>query len=355
MINIACCWSILKTLRSTDLKPADNELISNKHIAIPGKLSSHVRGLINLIKIFQQYRRTYLNYWSILLHIAQKRYPMKATLRNGNHAVLTSFFQSYNLAQLHGQNEFEYDILNDTVSILDVSAVANSKSDLKFYGGLSNGEVVNIFIDNVYNILPVEGKVVFDVGANIADSAIYFALRAARRVIGVEPFPKNIEIAKKNIEINDLSNKVTVLLAGCGADLGFSNIDLGRETGIESQIGDKNLRLGTTVPLVTLQQLLNEYKIRQEKTVLKIDCEGCEYDVILSATDDILTRFSDIIIEYHYGPDDLKERLEKCGFEVSLINLSGKPGGATTVPDTEKIGHWYYMGYIYAKQKIDTK
>jgi FkbM family methyltransferase len=280
---------------------------------------------------------------------------MKAILRNGNHIVLNSFFQSYNLAQLHDQKEVEYDIINDTVNILSLSHLADSKSDLKLYGGLSNGEVVNIFVDNIYSILPVEGMVVIDVGANIADSAIYFALRGANRVIGVEPFPNNHEFAKKNIEINNLSEKITILLAGCSANPGYINIDLGPETGISSQIYDKNLKRGASVPLVTLEHLLKENKIQRGETILKMDCEGCEYDVILSADDEILTWFKDILIEYHYGSNDLKERLEECGFEVSLIKLSGKPGGPTAVPNPEKLGHWYYMGYIHAKKKRNIK
>jgi len=340
----------LKHLGSVDLKMAYGESIS-KHISFPEKISSHLRGLINLARIFQQYRRTYVNYWMILSNISKKRYPIKAVLRNGSPIVLNSFFHSYTIAQLYGQKGVEYDTISDTVKVLDISHVTNSKADLRLYGALSNGEVANIFVDNVYNVLPVEGKIVIDIGANIADSAIYFVHRAAKRVIGVEPMPKNIEIAKKNIEINNLSDKISIVLASCSTNAGYVNIDSGLDTGIGSQIQDKNIEQGTTVPQVTLDDLLKEHKTQREMTVLKMDCEGCEYGVILSASDDVLKCFSDILIEYHYGPNDLIKRLENCGFEVSLLNLSGKPGGATTVPDPERIRSWYYMGYVYAKQK----
>jgi FkbM family methyltransferase len=342
------------TLRQSDLKPATNESISDKHISLSEKLSSYIRGLINLIKIFLQYRRTYVNYLTIFKGIAQKKYPLKAMLRNSNHIVLNSFFQSYRLARLQDQKRVKYDIMNDVVSILDLSYVADSKASLRLFGGLSNGEVVNIFVDNVYRVLPVEGMIVIDVGANIADSGIYFALRNANRVIGVEPFPKNYELAKKNIEVNNLSNKITMVLAGCAANRGYINVDSRLESGIANQI-DGDFKRGARVPLLTLEYLLKEYKIQRGEAVLKMDCEGCEYDVILSAKDEILTSFNDILIEYHYGHKDLKERLEKCGFEVSLMKLSGRLGGTTAVPDPEKIGRWYYMGYIYAKKKRNTK
>lgn len=63
-----------------------------------------------------------------------------------------------------------------------------------------------------------------DVGANIADSCIYFASRGAEKVIGVEPLLKNYEIAKENIKLNNYSNIITLVLAGCSAKEGSINI-----------------------------------------------------------------------------------------------------------------------------------
>jgi len=71
------------------------------------------------------------------------------------------------------------------------------------------------------------------------------------------------------------------------------------------------------VPLLTSANVLDENNIRSAEAILKMDCEGCEYDII-SASDDVLRRFSHIYLEYHYGYENLKERLEKCGFNVSV-------------------------------------
>jgi predicted RNA methylase len=64
-------------------------------------------------------------------------------------------------------------------------------------GGTRNGDIRNIFVNNIYEHLPVEGRSVVDIGANIADSCIYFALHGANNVIGLEPFPRNYELAEK--------------------------------------------------------------------------------------------------------------------------------------------------------------
>lgn len=60
-----------------------------------------------------------------------------------------------------------------------------------------------------------------------------------------------------------------------------------------------------------------------------MDCEGCEYNIILTAD---LTQFNDIILEYHnvegHTPQELVNKLEQEGFTVKqfpdrLINNLG--------------------------------
>jgi FkbM family methyltransferase len=220
---------------------------------------------------------------------------------------------------------------------------------LKLKGGLSNGEIVNIFVNKVYHKFPVKGKIVIDVGANIADSCIYFVLRGAESVVGVEPLLENYKTAQENIRLNNYSSKINVLLAGCSAEEGSINIDPHKGIGIQIQNGKK---VSNAIPLLTLEQILRQANVDKRETVLKIDCEGCEYDIISSASDDVLKRFSYILIEYHYGYKIIKERLDKCNFDVALINILGRPGGPIALPDLERPGSWYYMGYIHAKRKL---
>ena len=50
--------------------------------------------------------------------------------------------------------------------------------------------------------------------------------------------------------------------------------------------------------------------------MLKIDCEGCEYNSILNTPNEVLRNFEQIMIEYHYGYLNLKKKLEEAGFKV---------------------------------------
>ena len=78
--------------------------------------------------------------------------------------------------------------------------------------------------------------------------------------------------------------------------------------------------IGEHPEFLTLKSLIERYCSYPQ--VLKVDCEGCEYDFILSAPCDELRKFSHIQIEYHFGYQNLKTKLEQCGFEVTCTRPS---------------------------------
>jgi len=193
---------------------------------------------------------------------------------------------------------------------------------LKFFGW-EYSDLKGIFVDETYNLLSVCDKIVIDIGANIADSSIYFAVKGAKKVIGVEPFLTNFEIAKKNISINKLSDRIQFLHAGISDRSGEIFIDSNVENGYTSfhLIEHKN---GQKIQTITLEDLINKFNI--QSAVLKLDCEGCEYAAILTSSQKILQIFSEIFIEYHDGYANLKEKLENSGFTVIVLDSNQSQG-----------------------------
>ena len=55
-----------------------------------------------------------------------------------------------------------------------------------------------------------------------------------------------------------------------------------------------------------------------ENAVMKIDCEGSEYDFILNTDIKSLRKFQQIIIEYHYGYRNLVKKLKSARFKVKI-------------------------------------
>ena len=108
-----------------------------------------------------------------------------------------------------------------------------------------------------------------------------------------------------------------MILAGCSSKIGEIIIDPDYKSNIESQLKDSSK--GKIIPLLTIEEIIKKYDV-PNGSILKIDCEGCEYDSILHTPDMALQRFSHIQIEYHSGYIDLREKLEKCGFKTTISN-----------------------------------
>jgi FkbM family methyltransferase len=200
---------------------------------------------------------------------------------------------------------------------LELDKIIMPESGLQFYNGVSNGDLFNIFHEQDYDFLPVKNRVVIDIGANIADSSIYFSMIGAKKVIALEPFPKNFEVAQKNIILNGFTDRIELLNAGC---CGGQSKDMVLDTsanGVCCQSMQSSL--GSNIHFYTLRELINKYNI-DSPAVLKIDCEGCEYDIILSNDKTMLDKFSHIQVEYHHGFRDLKKHLVDANFAVSHTN-----------------------------------
>jgi FkbM family methyltransferase len=311
-----------------------------RNISISEEIISYLLYLRTKIMAFLIYRRTFRNYISVVTHILRRQYPVEAILRNGSHISLHNHLQVSSIGNSQARNGVEYDTLNDTATFSSLPYVVDKNMKVTLRHAVTNGDAVSILLDNVYKFLPVEGRTVIDAGVNIGDSPIYFALRGAEKVIGLEPFPKIYEIARKNIELNNVSHKVTMMLGGCAAESGYTTIDPDLTSGIDTPLVLEQKR-GKRVPLLTLEDILNQNNIPASGTILKMDCEGCEYQTILSASEDTLQKFSHILIEYHHGYKNLKEKLEKSHFSVSVTRPRINP---------RDVKSYVRIGYIYAKQ-----
>jgi len=193
------------------------------------------------------------------------------------------------------------------------------------------------FIEEEYKWLDVKGKDVVDVGANIGDSAIYFALKGAKHVYAFEPYPYSYNIAMKNIKLNHLEDNITLLNEGCGKS-GFVTIKEDYENTGRTTL--KKFKEGKKIKIENLDEIVKKFNLRH--AALKVDCEGCEYDLILNASDEALRAFNQIIIEYHYGYRNLVKRLRKAGFKVKYS--APKYGHNIEAEDSNT-----YSGLIYAK------
>ncbi len=170
------------------------------------------------------------------------------------------------------------------------------------------------FLDDQYRSIDVSGKDLVDIGAGIGDTAIYFAINGARHVYAYEPFPYRYKIAVKNVLANKLGKLVTLANEGCTGENTTIKVSNTYKSGAGSSLSQGSR--GQSIRIRSLEHVVKKFRLKN--AVLKLDCEGCEYDVILKSSSNTLASFSSMIIEYHYGQEALVKHLRDCGFSVKF-------------------------------------
>jgi len=290
------------------------------NLSLTDKIYSYIKFLKTYFTFMNLYRRRYRNFLSVISCVLRTNYPIKAAHRNGNIVQLDDYQEVYN-----DLTELEADSTRDIVYF----------NELRFHGGKTNGDILNIFKKDEYSFLPVKGKEVIDVGANIGDSSIYFADRGATYITAVEPDKVSYDYAVENIAINGYSANIKLIWGACGS---------------KDMFGSEN-----DLQYLSLKTLIKKYCTRPQ--ILKVDCEGCEYHFIMSASFDDLIKFSHIQIEYHFGYQNLKSKLEMCGFDVTCTRPSffiplNKNRMARLVQDgCMSKSNKMFIGWLYAINK----
>jgi FkbM family methyltransferase len=199
--------------------------------------------------------------------------------------------------------------------------------------------ILENFFSDIYDYIDFRDRMVIDVGAGIGDTAILFSFNGARRVIGLEPFTSLYKKALINIKINNVDDKVILLNAALGSLDEVVCIDIDETQNYVMFKPDlkKDCEKNHKIRIYTLASLIREFMIEKD-SILKLDCEGCEYEVIRSVTSEDLKIFDKIIIEYHNGYNEIKKILENTGFKTLI-----KPLRSVSIPIE-------VQGYIIAER-----
>jgi hypothetical protein len=124
-----------------------------------------------------------------------------------------------------------------------------------------------VYVSNAYRAANLSGRTVIDVGASVGDTALYFASLGASRVYAFEVCESRYKIAQENILLNGMDKIINI---------------------INEEANSKSI------------SNIVEYN-HLSHVLLKLDCEGCELQVIPNIPDNIYRQIDDIVMEYHKG------------------------------------------------------
>jgi FkbM family methyltransferase len=174
--------------------------------------------------------------------------------------------------------------------------------------------ILDNFVAGQYSALPVKDRYVVDIGANIGDTAIRFAVLGAKHVYAYEPFPYIYEIAKWNIIQNRFERKIKLFNEAVSDKKSIIKIDEKFRSYGNTALQENSK--GKKVSVVTLKEIVKRHELGNSS--LKLDAEGYEYRIILSSSKATLRKFKYMVLEYHNYSDELVKKLESVGFKVSV-------------------------------------
>lgn len=174
-----------------------------------------------------------------------------------------------------------------------------------------------------------------DIGANIGSYTLLGAKEIEAKTISIEPIPKTFKRLEDNLRLNKIEKNVTALNIGLGSEKGELKFTKSLDTG--NHVAMRNEKNTINVPVEKFDDII----IVKKMTLVKIDVEGFETEVLKGMSNSLSSEFlKAIIIElngsakrYGYDENMIHKKLLSFGFspysyspfkrELSPINSYG--------------------------------
>jgi len=164
--------------------------------------------------------------------------------------------------------------------------------------------------------------IIIDIGAHIGLFSLYVSQYCKKgKIFCFEPIKNNFELLEENIMLNKIKNVFPYNVA-VSSSTSTATIFLSRDEAAHS------MYLKNSNPVVvkstSLEKIFYDNKI-EKCDLLKLDCEGAEYDILEILSENLFHKINKIILEYHFADSknnlisNLIKKLEKLSFNISIF------------------------------------
>jgi FkbM family methyltransferase len=172
------------------------------------------------------------------------------------------------------------------------------------------------------NIIKTAVFPIIDAGAQAGFFSLYCrALNGKIRVYALEPEPKNAEFLAKHLKVNRVQD-VKIFQQALAGKSGKQDFYVSEDTHDHSLIKPEKFKAKISVEGISLSDFLLKNKLIRV-SLLKMDIEGGEYEVLENLNKDDWRKIENILLEYHDLPEknhhNLAELIRRNGFSLEIF------------------------------------
>jgi FkbM family methyltransferase len=229
--------------------------------------------------------------------------------------------------------------------------------------GTLAGTLAVVFVRREYGSL-TPCRTVVDIGAHMGSFAVYAAKSCPNaRIYCFEPEQKNFSVLKRNIDINGLDGRVSVFRCAVASESGARDLAVGGSLLNSFHIPPANASR-ETVDCTTLHDIFVNHGL-EGIDLLKINCEGAEYEILEGCPRGDFDRIANIRLEYHNldtasrNGDSLARFLRSRGYRIERFSRYGEGSGfiwatRTNVDDPAQATNGKHRNGLSARMLIMT-
>jgi FkbM family methyltransferase len=212
-----------------------------------------------------------------------------------------------------------------------------NRTKIKTADRLDAVTVAVVFVKKEYGKVS-DNSVIIDIGANIGVYSLYAASTSrSTTVYAYEPMPSSYALLLENIKLNRFEGRIKPFKLGVSSKKGRARLFLSTHSPFHSICQSKETGRHIGIECTSLEDIFVKNGI-EHCDILKMDCEGAEYEILYSTPVKCLDRISEIRLEYH----NLNRKRDENIKSLTRF-LTAKGFNATVLKeDSEYSGHAWF-------------
>jgi FkbM family methyltransferase len=216
-----------------------------------------------------------------------------------------------------------------------------------------------MFVENKYDCYSLKNlDVVLDIGANNGLFSLLMLNNGCKKIYAFEPNEKSL-INLKHFASNS-NNAIEVIEKAIytkNENLEFfidnNNTTIGSLSKTHLQLNGSDIQK-IIVPAISIKTFIDQHNI-EKISLIKMDIEGAEYDIIDNLENDVYEKTDSFLIEYHDNNDQrvikIIETLKNKGYDIQQIRDQNSRNNALILDTYDKS----VTGTIFAKKSLKEK